>query len=104
MPDSGLKLNKSGRFWPHVIKKQVRGTWAAQSVKCLSDFGSGHDLMVHGFEPHVGLWLTAQSLEPILNSVSHSLSVPLLLVLSHCVSKININNNKKRNLAGETKT
>ena len=33
-----------------------RGTWAAQSVKRLTlDFGSGHDLTVHGNKPHVGL-------------------------------------------------
>ena len=42
----------------------------------MSDFGSGHDLMVHEFEPHVGLH-AAQSLEPALNSVSPSLSLPL---------------------------
>ena len=30
----------------------VRGTWVAQSVKHLTlDFGSGHDLVVCGFEP-----------------------------------------------------
>ena len=32
-----------------------RGTWVAQSVKHATlDFGSGHDLMVRGTEPHVG--------------------------------------------------
>ena len=30
------------------------GAWVAQSVKHLTlDFGSGHDLLVHEFEPHV---------------------------------------------------
>ena len=33
-----------------------RGTSVAQSVECLTlDFGSGHDLMVYGFEPCSGL-------------------------------------------------
>ena len=59
----------------------------AQLVKRL-DFGSGHDLTVHGFEPPaLGSVLTAQSLEPALDSVSHSLSPPPPLVL--CLSKIN---------------
>ena len=32
------------------------GTWVAQSVKHSTlDFGSGHDLTVGKFEPHVGL-------------------------------------------------
>ena len=48
----------------------------AQSVKCLTDFGSSHDLMVHGFKLMVHrAVLTAQSLELVLDSVS--LSVPL---------------------------
>ena len=48
------------------------------------DFGSGRDLMDCGFEPRVGL--TARSLEPVLDSVSPSLSLsaspPLVLSLS----------------------
>ena len=40
-----------------------RGTWAAQSIKRLTlGFGSGHDLAVCEFEPHVGL--CADSSEP----------------------------------------
>ena len=35
----------------------------AQAVKCLTlDLGSGHDLMIHGMEPHIGSVLTARSL------------------------------------------
>ena len=41
------------------------------------DFGSGHDLMVHGFEPRMSSSvLTAQSLESASDSVSPSLSAP----------------------------
>ena len=41
----------------------IQGTWVAHSVECLAlDFGSGHDLVVHGFEARVGL--CADSVEP----------------------------------------
>ena len=39
------------------------------------DFGSGHDLVVHGTEPHVGL--CPVSTEPDWDSLSPSPSVPL---------------------------
>ena len=39
------------------------------------DFGSGHDLVVHRFEPHVGLH--ADSAELVWDSLSLSLSLPL---------------------------
>ena len=43
------------------IKKNKRGSWVAQLVKCQTlDFGSGHDLIVREIEPHIGL--KAQSL------------------------------------------
>ena len=48
-----------------------RGTCVAQSV--VSDFGSGHDLAVSEFKPHVGSVLRGQRLEPALNSVAPSL-------------------------------
>ena len=51
------------------------------SVGWATDFGSGHDLMVRGFEPCVGSVLTAQSLEAALDSVSPPLSAPPLLML-----------------------
>ena len=51
------------------------------------DFGSGHDLMAGESEPHVGSVLTAQSLEPALDSVSPSLSASP--PLTFCLSKIN---------------
>ena len=63
----------------------------------MSDFGSGHDLMVREFEPPpLGSALTARSLEPVSDSVSPSLSAPPLLALSLSLSltkiKINIKN------------
>ena len=39
-----------------VLKNKFRGTWLAQSVKHPTlDSSSGHNLMVHGIKPHVGL-------------------------------------------------
>ena len=58
------------------------------SVGGASDFGSGHDLMVRGFEPRVGL--CADSSEPgacFRACVSLSLSAPPPLML--CLLKIN---------------
>ena len=54
------------------------------SVGQASDFGSGHDLTVHEFEPwaSVSTELTAWSPEPASDSVSPSLSAPPLLTLS----------------------
>ena len=54
----------------------------AQLVKRLT--GSGHDLMVGEFEPHIGLCAEAQSLEPASDSVSSSRSAlpPFMLCLS----------------------
>ena len=50
-----------------------------QLVKRLTpDFGSGHDLIVCGFEPELGSGLTVRSLLGILClSLSLSLSLPL---------------------------
>ena len=55
------------------------------SVREAADFGSGHDLAVCEFEPHVGL--SAIRTEPALDPLSASLSAPPLLALS--LSKIN---------------
>ena len=53
----------------------------AQSVEHLIlDFGSGHDLVVHGFELHMGL--CTDSVGPALDSLSPSLSAPPLLTIS----------------------
>ena len=72
-----MRLFLREKFWH---KNEVRGAWVAQSVKRPTlDFGSGHDLVVHEFEPHVGLW--ADSVEPAWDALSPSLSAPPLLVL-----------------------
>ena len=55
----------------------------AQSVELILGFGSGHDLMVCGFQPCVRL--CAGSLEPAWDSVSLSLC-PSLLALSLSLS------------------
>ena len=54
------------------------------SVGWGTNFGSGHDLTVCGFELASGSVLTARGLEPALDSVSPSLSAPPLLML--CLS------------------
>ena len=48
----------------------------------MSDLGSGHDLAIPEFEPLRWVLLTAESLEPALDSVSTSFSPHRLLVLS----------------------
>ena len=82
-----MKNNKSpGQVLQNHLKHAFRGTWVAQSVKHLAlDFGSGHDLTVHEFEPHVGLHATVSSLLGI-----HTLpptSAPLPLILSLKINK-----------------
>ena len=53
-----------------------------QLVKHLTlDFGSGYDLMVHEFKPHINSALTAQSVLEIL-----SLPLPLSCLLSLSLS------------------
>ena len=53
---------------------KAQGAWMVQSVEHLTlDFGSGHDLTVCGFEPHIGPW--ADSAEPAWDSLSPSLSL-----------------------------
>ena len=42
------------RFVHFVIKESCTGRLGG-SVRLAPDFGSRHDLTVHGFEPHVGL-------------------------------------------------
>ena len=40
----------------HVLKPEDEGGWVTQLVEHPTlDFGSGHDLTVHGIEPHIGL-------------------------------------------------
>ena len=69
-------------------------------VAWASNFGSGRDLTVHGFEPSVGL--CADSLEPDSDSVPPSLSAPpppklaLSLSLSLSLSNKHLKKFKKR--------
>ena len=57
------------------------GAWVAQSVKHPTlGYGSGHDLMVYEFEPHVGLH--DDSAELAWDSLYLPLSAPPLLALS----------------------
>ena len=68
------------------IYKSCRGTWVTQSVKHLT---SGQVMISRfvGLSPASGSVLTAQSLEPALDSVSPSLRVPPLLTLCLSVSQ-----------------
>ena len=54
-----------------------------------SDLGSGHDLAVRGFEPHIGL--TAVSTELAWDPLSLSLSLPLFCSFSFSLSLTKIN-------------
>ena len=49
--------------WELVRSEDSRGSWVAQSVERLTlGFGSGHDFMVHEFQPHV--WLCTDNANP----------------------------------------
>ena len=64
------------------------GAWVAQSVKQLTSAQVTISWFM-GLSPASGSVLTVQSLAPASDSVSPSLSVPPLLVLCLCLSKIN---------------
>ena len=67
----------------------------AQSVKHPTlGFSSGHDLAVHGFEPHVGL--CADGAEPAWDSLSLSLSLSLSAHPSLVLSLSKLINLKKK--------
>ena len=65
------------------INRSCRGTWVAQSVKCPTSAQVMISQLV-GSSPTSGSVLTAQSLEPVSDSVSPSLSDPPLFML--CLS------------------
>ena len=67
---------------------QNRGTWVAQSVKCLTSAQVMISLFI-GSSPVLGSVLTAQSLEPASDSVLLSLCPSPAHALSLSVSKIN---------------
>ena len=67
----------------------------ARSVKSPTlDFGSGHDLTVREFEPHVGLG--ADSTEPASDSLCLPLSLPLSRLCSLSLSQNKLK--KKKNM------
>ena len=64
-----ILVKASKTSFPQLINQPLQGTWMAQLVKCLTlDFSSGHDLMVHEFEPHIGL--CADRAEPAWDPLS----------------------------------
>ena len=68
------------------------GAWVAQAGECLTlGFGSGHDLMVHEFEPLIGLCADSEKLA--WDSRSPSLSVPSRLMLFFSLS-LSLSQNK----------
>ena len=75
-----------------VFKFRILGTWVAQWVKHLTSAQVMISQCV-GSSPTLGSVLTAQSLEPALDSVSPSVSASPLL--THCLSKIKIKKIKK---------
>ena len=75
--------------WIKTKNKQTKNLGRlGGSVGGASDFSSGHDLTVGGFEPPIRHVLKALSLEPASDSVSPSLSAPppLMLCLSLSLS------------------
>ena len=63
-------------------RQEGRGAWVTQLVQHPTlEFGSGHDLKVCEFKPHVKL--CADSVEPAWDSMSPSLSAPLMHSFSH---------------------
>ena len=68
---NGIELHQgpTGKFKRHY----TWGAWVAQSVKCPTlDFGSGHDLTVHEFQPCIRLCV--DGVESALESLSFSLT------------------------------
>ena len=77
-----------------IKKLKTRGAWVAQLVKRPTSAQVMISRSVSS-SPAAGSVLTAQSLEPALDSVSPLLSAPLSLVLClFCLSKINKCNKK----------
>ena len=84
------RMNSSKRVNVELEKQTNRGTWVAQSVK----HPTSAQVMISWFvslSPASGSVLTAQSPEPVSDSVSPSLSAPPSLTLSLCLSLSKIN-------------
>ena len=74
---------------PNKLDTSFQGAWAAQSVKRPTSAQVRISWFVSS-SPASGSVLTAQSLEPALDSVSHSLSAPFPLSLSLSQKQISI--------------
>ena len=72
-----------GKVLPGVKTRINRGTWVAQLAKCPTSAQVIISLFMN-LSPTSGSVLTAQGLEPALDSVSPSLSAPPLLTF--CLS------------------
>ena len=84
-----MSLTQMGFFG--LFSLMILLTVILEGTSPVSNFGSGHDVMVCEFEPTLDSVPTAQSLEPASYSVSPSLSAPLLLSLSLRLSLSKIN-------------
>ena len=68
------------------------GAWVAQVIKHLTlDFGSGRDLTICEFDPHIGLWAETRSMLGILFApppLTHTLTLSLIsnLFLKSCLN------------------
>ena len=74
-----------------------RGAWVAQSIGRLTSA----QVMISQFvslSPMLGSMLTAESLEPALDSVSPSLSVPPLLSLSLSLKNKDLKEKKRKHI------
>ena len=68
-------------------KLHLWGTWVAQLVKHPTlGFGSGHDLTVHEFKPHIRF--CTDGMEPAWGFLSASFSTPPLLLLYLKINKL----------------
>ena len=93
------KLKESVRILSHQVENinkkteiTFRGTWVAQSVKHPTlDFGSGHDLMVHGFK--LCIELCANGAESAWDPLTPSPSTPPLLTCALSLS-LSLSQNK----------
>ena len=80
--DSTVPTPDSSQGLVNLVKNtSSEGVWVDQSIEHPAlDFGSGHDLTVHGMEPRVGL--CTDSMQPAWECLSLSLSLSLFPSLS----------------------
>ena len=99
-----MSLTSTAQVWPNVqiffLNKIFRGAWVAQSVKCPTlDLGSGHDLTVREFKPHIRL--CTDSVEPAWDSISPSLCPSFTVhTRSHARSLSQIKRKRKKEKKG----